>query len=82
MNSLFTTAVILVCLSGAIWLGMVVRWRFPEQHFSADTKETVKLAMGLVGAMFLILEMDRPFKGLIRISGEPWMRALMTMNQP
>ena len=55
MNSSFTTAVILVCLSSAIWLGMWVRRRLPEQHFSTDTKETVKLAMGLVATMAALL---------------------------
>ena len=32
------------------------------------------------GAMFLIIELDNPFAGLIRISSEPLLRALATMG--
>lgn len=55
MNSSLVTTIILVCLIGAIWFGMFVRVRLPEQHFSSDTKDTVKLAMGLVATMAALL---------------------------
>ena len=32
------------------------------------------------GAMFLIIELDNPFAGLIRISSDPLLRALATMG--
>ena len=33
-------------------------------------------ALSVSGALFLILELDRPFDGLIRISGQPMHHAL------
>jgi hypothetical protein len=42
---------------------------------TAATALTVS-ALSVAGAVFLILEMDRPFTGLIRISSEPLARAL------
>jgi len=33
-------------------------------------------AFSLAGALFLILEMDQPFTGLIRISSKPMVNAL------
>jgi hypothetical protein len=55
MNSSLVTAVILICLTLATWLGMRLQRSLPEQHFSADTKDTVKLAMGLVATMAALL---------------------------
>jgi hypothetical protein len=55
MNSSLVTAVILVFLTLATWLGMRLQRSLPEQHFSADTKDTVKLAMGLVATMAALL---------------------------
>ena len=95
MNPILTAALISACLCGAVVLGMRLRRLLPEQHLNADTKDTVKLAMGLVatmsalllgllvvsalavaGAILLILEMDRPFTRLVRVSGEPMVNAL------
>ncbi len=39
----------------AVWLGMYVRRHLPEPHLSADTKDTVKIAMGLVATMSALL---------------------------
>jgi hypothetical protein len=33
-------------------------------------------ALAVAGAIFLILEMDHPFSGLVRISSEPMVNAL------
>ena len=38
-------------------------------------------ALSVAGAIFLILEMDRPFEGLIRISDAPLRQALTQMSQ-
>lgn len=38
-------------------------------------------ALSVSGALFLILEMDRPFDGLLRISGDPMHYALAHMGQ-
>ncbi len=51
MNTTLTGAVMVVCLLGAVWLGTWIRRLLPEQHLSADTKDTVKLSVGLVATM-------------------------------
>jgi hypothetical protein len=38
-------------------------------------------AMSVAGAVFLILELDGPFAGLIRISSEPFRLALTQLNR-
>lgn len=39
------------CVFGAALLGMAIRERLPPEHLGADTKDVVKLAMGLVATM-------------------------------
>ena len=51
MSPIFTCAVTATCLLVAVWLGMRIRRLLPAHHLSADTKDTVKLAMGLVATM-------------------------------
>src|SRR5262245_20166139 len=51
MNTIITAAIIAGCLFAAVVLGQFVRRLLPEHHLSADTKDTVKLAMGLVATM-------------------------------
>jgi len=72
---------VFACLFGAVLLGMSLRRLLPEHHLSADTKETATLALVMAvlavsGAIFLILELDQPFGGLIQISSEPMLNAL------
>ena len=38
-------------------------------------------ALSVGGAVFLILEMDTPFEGLLRVSADPWRYALAHLNQ-
>jgi len=38
-------------------------------------------ALSVAGAVFLILELDQPFDGLIRVSPEPLKYALSHLNQ-
>ena len=51
MNIHLTIGVISVCLIAAVLLGNRIRRLLPEHHLSGDTKDTVKLAMGLVATM-------------------------------
>lgn len=51
MNTISSSAVIFACLFGAALIGMMLRKILPEHHLSSDTKDTVKLAMGLVATM-------------------------------
>ena len=55
MNTTLTAAIVSASLLAAVWLGMRIRRLLPEQHLSADTKDTVKLAMGLVATMSALL---------------------------
>lgn len=55
MNTEIISLVILGCVVGAVLIGSVLRRILPEDHFSTDTKETVKLAMGLLATMAALL---------------------------
>jgi hypothetical protein len=51
MSSLAVSGVIFACVFGASLLGMYLSRRLPEHHLSAESKDLVKLGMGLVGTM-------------------------------
>ncbi len=55
MNTETTSVVIFGTLAGAVLAGRGLRQLLPERHLSADTKEAVKLAMGLVATMTALL---------------------------
>ena len=47
MSSLTTGAIVFGCIFGARLLGVVLRAFLPEKHLSAESKDLVKLGMGL-----------------------------------
>src|SRR5882672_7803610 len=51
MSSFTIAAIIFACIFGAALLAMRLRTVLPEHHLGTDTKDTVKLAMGLVATM-------------------------------
>jgi hypothetical protein len=51
MNPTFVGIAVFGCVSGAALLAIRLRAALPHHHLSADTKDTVKLAMGLVATM-------------------------------
>src|SRR5437763_7208698 len=51
MSSTITAAIVFACLFGAGLLGMCIRAALPEHHLTADTKEAVRIGMGLVATM-------------------------------
>src|SRR4029453_19156306 len=51
MNSTITGALVFACLFGAGLLGVRVRAALPEDHLSSETKDAVKVEMGLVATM-------------------------------
>ena len=51
MSPLETSAVVLACVFAGAVAGIVLRRRLPDEHLSADTKEVVKLVVGVVGTM-------------------------------
>ncbi len=55
MNTTLTAVLVFGCLAGAVLVGRSVRRHIPEDHLSAESKDTVKLAMGLVATMTALL---------------------------
>ena len=55
MNSALTSSIVFACLVAAVLLGRTVRRYLPEQHLTGDSKDAVKLAMGLVATMTALL---------------------------
>jgi hypothetical protein len=55
MNSLLTATLLLGCLVGGVLLGRSIRRRLPEHHLNPDSRDAVKLAMGLVATMTALL---------------------------
>ena len=51
MSPITVSVVTLVCVFGAAVLGMVLQLVLPRHHLSEETKDVVKLGMGLVGTM-------------------------------
>jgi hypothetical protein len=51
MSSLAVSGIVFACIIGGILLGMILRRILPEKHLSAETKDVVKLGMGLIGTM-------------------------------
>jgi hypothetical protein len=51
MSSFAISLIVFLCVFGGAVAGTVVRGPLPSPHLSADSKETVKLAMGLVATM-------------------------------
>ena len=64
------------------WLAMI----FASFGLFAPPNSTVVAvlfvcALSVAGAIFLVLELDRPFEGLLRISDEPVRNALARLGQ-
>jgi hypothetical protein len=51
MSSLEISAIVFGCIFGGTLIGMVMRAILPEQHLSSESKDVVKLGMGLLGTM-------------------------------
>jgi hypothetical protein len=50
-----TSAIVFACVFGGSMLGMWLRGVVPEHHLSADSKDVIKLGVGLVGTMTALL---------------------------
>ena len=55
MNTEIISLIIFGCVIGAVLIGRSLSRRLPQDHLTADTKETVKLAMGLLATMSALL---------------------------
>jgi hypothetical protein len=55
VNTEVVSLIISGCVVGAVLIGRILARLLPEDQLSADTKETVKLAMGLLATMSALL---------------------------
>jgi hypothetical protein len=51
MGSLSISCIVFACIFGGTLLGMILRASLPERHLSAESRDVVKLGMGLIGTM-------------------------------
>ena len=51
MSALATGGVVFVCVLGGALVGMLLRRALPEHHFSVDSRDSIKLGMGLMVTM-------------------------------
>ena len=51
MSAIGIGLIVLVCVFGGSMLGMALRTILPEHHLSADSKDVIKLGMGLIATM-------------------------------
>jgi hypothetical protein len=51
MDPFAVSGIAFACILGGTFLGMILRALLPEEHLSADSKEVIKLGMGLIGTM-------------------------------
>src|SRR5215472_1265365 len=51
MTSALTALIVFGCLVGAVLLGRLIRRLLPQEHLSADSRDVIKLAIGLVATM-------------------------------
>lgn len=55
MSSIATAISVFACVFGSALLGMFIRAALPEHHLNSETKDSVKLAMGLVATMVALI---------------------------
>src|SRR5262245_35709057 len=51
MSSITSSLIVFACVFGGALLGIFLRAVLPQDHLSAESKDIVKLGMGLVGTM-------------------------------
>ena len=51
MSPIAISVIVLACVFGGALLGALLRGMLPEHHLSAESKDVVKLAMGLIATM-------------------------------
>jgi hypothetical protein len=51
MNTTLTALIVFGCLVGAVLVGRIIRRLLPDQHLSSDSRDGIKLALGLVSTM-------------------------------
>jgi hypothetical protein len=79
MTPLTISFIIFGCIFGGTLLGMILRAMLPEEHLSSESKDVVKLGMGLIGTMTALVlgllvasakgSFDTQRNGLAQLSG-------------
>jgi hypothetical protein len=73
------SSIVISCIVFAgMVLGMILRAILPEHHLSS---EMLVCALAVSSAVFLILELDRPFEGMIQVSSAPLHSALEQLGR-
>src|SRR3954468_7411496 len=80
VNTITTALLVLICLVVSTLVGMLLRKILPEQHLSGETKDTVKVAMGLVATMVALVlglliasakdKYDKESAGVMQMAGK------------
>ncbi|NJM54695.1 MAG: hypothetical protein HC841_01090, partial [Verrucomicrobiae bacterium] len=55
MNATTTSLLIFACLAAAVLLGRGLRRLLPESYLSAESRDAIKLAVGLIATMSALL---------------------------
>ena len=55
MNTIFTCAVIFAFVFGGALLGILLNSFLPKHHLSSESRDIIKLGMGLVGTMAALI---------------------------
>jgi hypothetical protein len=55
VSALQTSSIIFACIFGGAMLGVWLRGVLPEQHLNTETKDLIKLGVGLIGTMAALL---------------------------
>src|SRR5215469_15896952 len=55
MNTTLTALIVFGCLVGAVLLGRGLRRMLPQEHLSSDSRDVIKLAIGLVATMSALI---------------------------
>jgi hypothetical protein len=79
MSPLTISLIVFACIFGGTLLGMLLQARLPEHHLAAESKDVVKLGMGLIGTMTALVlgllvasakgSFDTQRNGLAQLSG-------------
>ncbi len=79
MSALTISCIIFACILGATVLGMLLRALLPEEHLSDQSKDVIRLGMGLIGTMTALVlgllvasakgSFDTQRNGLAQLSG-------------
>ena len=55
--------------------------RLPEHHQDQDSKDVVKLVMGLIATISALVLLSTPYSGLLRLSDTPLRNALVQLGR-